>query len=279
MHLKISKFDISSIPSNSIVVLISRRNGGKTTCLKDIMYYQKDIPIGIVINPTESSNEAYGSMVPSLFIHEEFSGKLLSNLLDRQKVIIKRQKRDVRAYGKSNIDPRSFLILDDCMYDGIWKKDKGMRFVFMNGRHQQLLCVITLQYVMGIPPDLRCNVDFTFIFNENNIKNRKKLYENYASIIPTFEMFCSILDSVTENYGCLVIKNMERSRKLEDCIFWYEAETHPDFNIGSREFWKKHNECVNDDDVNNDDENYDPSAFSLKPNKNMPQLNIKKIYR
>ena len=56
MKLELRKFDMSSIPSNSTIVLISKRNGGKTTCLKDIMYYHRDIPVGIVINPTESSN-------------------------------------------------------------------------------------------------------------------------------------------------------------------------------------------------------------------------------
>jgi hypothetical protein len=38
-------------------------------------------------------------------------------------------------YGKSSIDPRGFLILDDCLYDGCWKKDKNIRYPFMNGRH------------------------------------------------------------------------------------------------------------------------------------------------
>jgi len=280
MQLVLSKFDVASIPDNSIVVLISRRNGGKTTCLKDIMYYHSDIPVGTVINPTESANKSYSHMVPSLFIHEEYSPKLIGDLLTRQKTMTKRVNKEKVTYGKQMTDPRAFLILDDCMYDNIWKKDKSMRYIFLNGRHQQLFCMITLQYVLGIPPELRNNVDYAFIFRDNNLSNRKRLYENYCSVIPTFEMFNTIMDSVTtDGYGCLVINNLARSHKLEDCVFWYEASIHPPFTIGSKEFWAKHNELAADDDDEDGDELYDPSVYSRAKNKTGPTLNIKKSYR
>lgn len=278
MQLVLRKFDISSIPDNSIIALISKRNGGKTTCLKDIMYYHKDIPVGTIISPTESSNKSYNDMVPSLFIHEEYSPKLIGDLINRQKTLIKKVNRDMSVYGKTNIDPRAFLILDDCMYDKIWTKDKNMRYIFQNGRHQKLLCIFTLQYVLGIPPDLRCNVDYTFIFRENNINNRKRLYENYCSVIPTYDMFSTIMDTVTEGFGCLVINNISRSSKLEDCVFWFEADVHPPFSVGSREFWQKHNECAAADNDDDAEEQFDPLLYQSKKNKNIPMLNIKKTY-
>lgn len=279
MQLVLRKFDIASIPSNSIVVLISRRNGGKTVAVKDIMYYQRDIPVGTVINPTESSNKSYGAMIPSLFIHEEYSPKLISDLLVRQKKLVAKHNREIEMYGRSTLDPRAFLILDDCMYDSIWKKDKNMRYVFQNGRHSQLLCMITLQYVLGIPPELRCNVDYTFIFRDNNINNRKKIYENYCSVIPDFHTFCAILDSVTsEGYGCLVINNLARSNKLEDCVFWYEASLQGPFTVGSKEFWQKHNECVADEE-NEGEEMFDPQVYAQQKNKHIPTLKVKKVTR
>jgi hypothetical protein len=279
MQLVLKKFDISSIPDNSICVMISRRNGGKTTCLKDIMYYHKDIPVGTVINPTEAANRSYSDLVPSLFIHEEYSPKLINDLVARQISMTRRVNKEKEKNGRSVTDPRAFLILDDCMYDNIWKKDKNMRYIFQNGRHQQLLCIITLQYVMGIPPELRCNVDYAFIFRDNNISNRRRLYENYCSIIPTFDMFNSIMDYVTtDGYGCLVVNNLSRSSKLEDCIFWYEAEQHSSFNIGSKEFWAIHNELAAEEE-NEGEELYDPSIYANKKNRGGPLLNIKKSYR
>ena len=277
--LVLKKFDVSSIPDNSVIVLISRRNGGKTTCLKDIMYYHKDIPVGTVINPTEQSNKSYSEMVPSLFIHDEYSPKLISDLVTRQRNMMKRVNKEHATYGRAVSDPRAFLVLDDCMYDSIWKKDKNMRYIFQNGRHIQLFCIITLQYVMGIPPDLRNNVDYTFIFRDNNLSNRKRLYDNYCSIIPSFEIFNNIMDSVTtEGYGCLVINNLSHSPKLEDCVFWFVSEIHNPFTIGSREFWAKHNECAADEE-NDDEELYDPNVYHQKKNKGLPILKVRKTTR
>ena len=67
-----------------------------------------------------------------------------------------------KFYG-SQIDPRAFLIMDDCLHDNKWTKDKMMRLLFMNGRHWKIMTVITMQYPLGIPPVLRTNIDYVFI--------------------------------------------------------------------------------------------------------------------
>ena len=59
-------------------------------------------------------------------------------------------------------DPRAFLVLDDCLYDNTWTKDKNVRSLFMNGRHFKILFIITMQYALGIPPNLRTNIDYVF---------------------------------------------------------------------------------------------------------------------
>ena len=119
-----------------------------------------------------------------------------------------------------------------------WTKDTMMRMLFMNGRHWKIMLIITMQYPLGIPPNLRTNIDYVFILREPYITNRKRIYENYAGMFPTFESFCQVMDQCTENYECLVINNNAKSNKLEDQVFWYKAEPHADFKIGGPEFWK-----------------------------------------
>ena len=80
------------------------------------------------------------------------------------------------------IDPRAFLVLDDCLYDNSWTKDKNVRSLFMNGRHFKILFIITMQYALGIPPNLRTNIDYIFILRENYVSNRKILYEHHNRI-------------------------------------------------------------------------------------------------
>jgi hypothetical protein len=88
------------------------------------------------------------------------------------------------------------------------------------------------------------------------------------------------MDTVTEGFGCLVVNNLSRSNKLEDCVFWYEAEIHPSYTIGSREYWQKHNELVKDEDDDHDcEELFDPVTYHAAKKKNSPNLKVRKLVR
>ena len=58
-------------------------------------------------------------MVPSLFIHDAYTPEIVANALKRQKMVVKKINKEKSNYGKSNIDPNAFLILDDCLYDTV----------------------------------------------------------------------------------------------------------------------------------------------------------------
>ena len=182
-------------------------------------------------------------------------------------MVLKQVKKETEAYGRSNIDARAFVILDDCLYDNSWSREKVMRLLFMNGRHWKIMLVITMQYPLGVPPNLRTNIDYTFILREPYINNRKRIYENYAGMFSTFESFCQVMDQCTENYECLVISNNAKSNKLEDQIFWYKASAHNQFRLGSKEFWEMSKDLGSDDE----DEQYDPNQL-----KKGPKINVKK---
>ena len=275
MTLDLKKFDMKNISFKAnenkgpVIVLIGRRDTGKSYLVKDILYYHQDIPIGTVISGTEAGNGFYSAHVPKLFIHDEYNTGIIENILKRQKTVLKIIKRDIETTKKSNIDPRAFVILDDCLYDATWSKDKVMRLLFMNGRHWKVMLVITMQYPLGIPPNLRTNIDYVFILREPYIANRKRIYENYAGMFPTFESFCQVMDQCTENYECLVINNNAKSNKLQDLIFWYKAQTHPNFKLGSKEFWELSKDMQSDDD----DELYDPNS---RDKRKGPKINVRK---
>ena len=232
MELQLKKFDITKIKDDKVVVLIGKRDTGKSFLCKDILFYHNDIPVGQVISGTEGANQFYSKIVPKLFIHDEFNTTIVQNMIKRQKLMID------KIHDGEQVDPRAFLILDDCLYDNTWAKDKFMRLVFMNGRHYKLLFMLTMQYALGIPPNLRTNIDYVFILRENYVSNRKRLYEHYAGMFPTFEMFCQVMDQCTEDYECIVINNNAKSNKLTDQVFWYKAEPHPDFRIGADSYWE-----------------------------------------
>ena len=266
MTLELKKFDMKSIsfkPNENkgpVVVLIGKRDTGKSFLVRDLLFYQQEIPIGTVIAGTEEGNGFYAKMVPKLFVHHEYNTAIIENILKRQRTVLKQIKKEMETYKRSTIDPRAFVILDDCLYDATWTRDKMMRLLFMNGRHWKVMLIITMQYPLGIPPTLRTNIDYVFILRENYIANRKRIYENYAGMFPTFESFCQVMDQCTENYECLVINNNSKSNKLHDQVFWYKADSHGDFRLGSKEFWELSKGLKDEDD----EEQYDPNAVKKR---------------
>ena len=263
MEIQLKRFDIREIKDDKVVVLIGKRDTGKSFLCKDILSHHTGIPAGQVISGTEAANSFYGKMVPKLFIYDEYEPGIIERLLKRQRMMIDRCKEN------PSTDPRAFLVLDDCLYDNSWTKDKNVRSLFMNGRHFKIMFMITMQYALGIPPNLRTNIDYVFILREPYLTNRKRIWENYASMFPTLEAFCAVMDQTTENYECLVINNNAKSNKLNDQIFWYKAENHPNFRLGSKEFWEISKNMGSDDE----DEAYDPSKSKKK---NATTINVKK---
>jgi len=276
MNLQLKKFNMKNItfkPNENkgpVIVLIGRRDTGKSFLVRDLLYYHQDIPIGTVISGTEAGNGFYSTHVPKLFIYDEYDNKIIEKLLQRQKMVLKQIKNEEKNFGRSNIDPRAFIIMDDCLYDNKWSSQKIMRMLFMNGRHWKIMLIITMQYPLGVPPNLRTNIDYVFILREPYISNRKKIYENYAGMFPTFESFCQIMDQCTENYECLVIDNNAKSNRLDELIFWYKAEHHNTFRLGSKQYWELSKNIPSDDE----EEIYDP--LSDRGKKKGPVINVRK---
>jgi hypothetical protein len=220
-----------------MIVIIGKKDTGKSFLVRDILYHTQDCyPIGTVISATEVANEFFQHIVPSKLIHDKYSPAIVNNVIKRQ-LFVKQNRNKSKVGGESSVDPRAFLILDDCLYDSSWIKEESTRYVFMNGRHVDLTTMITMQYPLGITPNLRTNVDFIFVLRETILGNRRRIYENYAGMFPTFDMFCQFMDQCTENYECLVICNGVQSNRLDDQVFWYKASDHPPFRLCSPSLW------------------------------------------
>ena len=93
MEIQLRKFDMSEIKDDKVVVLIGKRDTGKSFLCRDILYRHRGVPVGQVISGTEGANQFYSKMVPKLFIHDEFKPEIVENILKRQKIMIKNRYR------------------------------------------------------------------------------------------------------------------------------------------------------------------------------------------
>jgi len=239
--VQLRKFDMNSIGDSKVILFIGKRGTGKSILVLDYLYHHREFPLGTVISPTDNFNFTYRPHIPAIFIHEEYTPELMSQFLKRQKDLCENCKTDPKY---SKVDPRAFMVLDDCLADAPdWIKDKNIRWIFMNGRHARITFILTMQYCMGITPNLRTNVDYIFVCKEPKLGIQKRLYEHYAGMFPCFEMFRTTLNKVTKDRGCLVINNSSNSDKLEDQVFWYRADIDKpdwqDFKLCYPIFWEK----------------------------------------
>jgi hypothetical protein len=209
-----------------------------TYAIKSLLYQKRHIfPVGLVFSGSEDTSGQWKKIFPDSFVYNKLKLDKLRDFLERQKLA-----------RKHLTNPWSVLLLDDCGYDAKLLKNELFKEIFQNGRHYKMWFILALQYPTDIQPSLRACIDYVFIFKNNNHNERKKIYDNYASIIPSFSLFCAIMDEITNDYTALVINNLSTSNDLQDCIYWFKAPPFPpDFKFGSMDFWNHHYVRYNDD--------------------------------
>lgn len=213
---------------------------------RDIFYHHKNIPSGVVFSGTEEASPFFGNFIPDSFIHSEYDPELMESIMNHQKKKIREAKADGLSESGKHPSNNLFIVLDDMLHDAQnWKKEKTIKSIFFNGRHYNFLFILTMQYPLGITPELRSNIDYIFIFNEPSLKNRRKIYDDYCGMIPSFDYFCNILDACTQDHECLVVKTSSNSNDLREQVFWYKADAHLNFQVGHPKLWKYHSSNYN----------------------------------
>ncbi len=238
--IELKMFPMDEMAYDSVIVMIAKRNSGKSFLCRDILANFRKLPAGVVISATERKSPFFSTFMPNEFIFDEFEPSIVSNVYERQEKLIQKFGKDYKKF-----DSRCFILMDDCIADKRFFKDKGVRDIFMNGRHSNLMYMLTTQDCMAIPADLRGNIDYVFILRETRVNILKKIYDHYASVIPDFEMFRYMMKVFTENYGVLVINNKAQSNKLEDQVFYYKAKDHQNLKVCSGKAWNFHEQYYN----------------------------------
>lgn len=111
-------------------------------------------------------------------IHDDYNDNMINSILKR--------------HTKEHI----LIIIDDFIYD---KKQNSSTELMYNGCYHNISLIILMKQAIPIPPTIRGNFDYKFLFKENNISFRKRLYDYYASVIPTFKSFDTIMRTLEIN--------------------------------------------------------------------------------
>lgn len=254
--VKIGEFNLEKILPDSVIFCIGRRRSGKSWLIRELMSMlsKRKMPYGSLYSGTEHCNPFFKNFFPKSFIKKDFTDEDLNNILLRQKDNVRKTAKENNSDDGRQLHNNMLLIMDDMMSeDDVWKKSKAFKKIFVEGRHYNIMFIMSLQYVLGIPPPLRENIDYVFLFASDG-SNLKKIWENYAGVVPTFKMFKMIFNACTEDHACLVIDKTSTSSRLDDKIFYYKAKDPGKFKFGCSGFWKFHDDRYHSSDEDDDDQ-------------------------
>ena len=230
------KFNLNNMVEYPAILIIAKRGSGKSWIVKSLLHKFQDFPCGNIISLTEHVNPFYKNIIPDIFIYDKFSSTILENILQRQEYI-----------KNKDIDPRFFLVLDDCMAKASEvNKNNYMSEILLNGRHHKISLIVTAQYIYNLKPEFRTNFDYIFLLADDNKINQKKIYEQFGGIIGDKKKFLEIFTKMTRDYKCMVIDAKNKEEACEK-IFWYKAPdlSNISFKIGNKEFHNYHNKRYN----------------------------------
>lgn len=260
------------------IIMIAKRGSGKSWIVRAILEHFRDIPAGIIISPTDRMSCFYGKFFPDTYIYYEFRSDAIERILNRQREIIDKEKRKL-AEGKK-IDSRAFIIMDDCLSQkGTWVRDQTVQELLFNGRHYKIMYILTMQFPLGITPELRSNFDYVFLLADDYISNMKRIYDHYAGMFPTFDSFRQVFSQLTSDHGSMVIVNRGVTPTLFDKIFYYKA---PDLSnvsgaFGCKQFRDYHNNNYNKNWAIDKDRIANAEEYFMKKKKAKSRVVVDKI--
>ena len=239
---RIQRWDPTTLKPTNTILVVGKRNTGKSVIMRNILYHlHQKLDAAVCFTPTEGAQGAFAEFVPPSMIHEEFDATVLDAAMNTQR------KHWKRGHG-SNV----MVVLDDVAYDKRVFNSKPIRSLFMNGRHNRCGCILSVQYSLDFPVDLRSNCDYIIACREQILSNRERLYKHFFGQFASLDSFNKAFSACTNNYEVMVLKNDVQSNDIEDCVFWWKAELDlPRFRVGAEAMWPLHEQCfVDDDDAN-----------------------------
>jgi hypothetical protein len=275
--IPIPEFSLDDMCKDPSIVMVAKRGSGKSWVTRAILYKLHKVPVGIIISPTEQDEPFYSDFFPDTYIFYAYNSKILTKLLFRQR-LIRKKAREKKEEGKF-IDPRAVLIMDDCLASkGAWAKDPPIHDVLFNGRHRKITYILTMQFPLGIRPELRSNFDYIILLADDQASNIKRVYDHYAGMFPTFDSFRQVFRQLTDDNGCMVIKCRGARGSLFDKIAFYKApnlEGVP-LDFGCKQFRKNH--------IKNYDKDWEEKKFAvdydemlINSKKTKSKIEVKKI--
>ena len=195
---------------SNFFAVIGSRGTGKSTLLRNIVDANKDLfSQGTVIN---NAPTMFDGVLAKTNIFYEFDSTIIKDFIDQQKLLRRENTQNSRAC----------IVLDDCMMPKNFRGEE-ISSLILNGRFWNITTLISMQYPFEITPRNRLSLDGVFIFPNSSSLALKRLWEQYAGVIPEFSQFCEILRNLPEHTALFIDNKKWNAANWKDSVFKYSA--------------------------------------------------------
>jgi hypothetical protein len=224
-QFQVNQFKLSSMVDHPQIVVVKNRGDGFTHLLRELITTINPTKIYLYVNKSKSLD--YIEYLDDYFFGEvvqinstEELGSVLSERLARINFV----------------SERPLIINDqntfDHTHDSVWE-------LGMNSRHYKLASVTVCNPSMIITSDIRLNLDYVFISKPPFVQHKKRMYDYYCGMFPSFESFDKVLSKCTDNYSWFVVDNRKTTNNIQDKIFWIKP-----FDLGTDYSDKNHSKLL-----------------------------------
>lgn len=158
----------TALRPGSVCLVIGYRGAGKSRLICDLIRHT-DASAGLIIEGGQDYTREYKPIEDRTdLVLEELRESAINEIVQRQ--------RTAREHAV-----HTFVVLDDCIYDykayTSWPVSSIMRF----GRTHRTSLFIAETYAMSLPPSVRTNIDYIFVFRESMRPNVRRIYDQYIA--------------------------------------------------------------------------------------------------
>lgn len=241
--IELKAFDIQAMDRSFVAFVPGKPKSGKSSLSINFAFYNRDkYPCAKIYTHNDDAYRKWQKIFGPLFVSNKYDEQDHKNLILRKRMLAGEFGNDCHA---NNI----LEIYDDIAADRRILRNKCFKTTLkVSTQHHSNAVFINSQAVVDFEAQLRSSISYAFIFGNDNVDEREKLYKNFGGVCGSAQDFYKILDEVTaEPFTCLVIKLISESSKFEDRVFYYTTDD-PDkftdkgaesgiFRFGCDEVW------------------------------------------